>query len=98
MACDYENIVHFPPIEVLNTLQQVSHDLKLGNSLRSCRHPDFLLEIMNREGAQQSLPWLTDIIRREMGTLSVLPTSVLCELLLVCINKSKSKILLFLLN
>ncbi len=85
--------VHYPPQDVLVALQATSATLMLGNTLRACRAPDFLLEIMNREGPHMALVWLTGIIREEINTLSVLPVAVLCELLLVCIKNPKDKTL-----
>src|SRR5690606_21669659 len=42
-----------------------------------------LYEIMQNEGPQKSLIWLTSILQKEKSTLSVIPTLILCELLLV---------------
>jgi integrator complex subunit 1 len=51
---------------------------------------DFLLDIMNRQGAQQSMAWLGPIILHEPDTLQALPTLCLCELLLISQSESEA--------
>lgn len=45
---------------------------------------DFLLDIMNHQGNNQSMVWLLNpIIQTDPDTLDALPISVLCELFLI---------------
>lgn len=53
---------------------------------------DFLLDIMNRQGAHQSMAWLGPIIASEPDTLDVLPITCLSELLLNLLGQSNAKV------
>ncbi len=46
------------------------------------RQPDFLLDILQRQGTNQAMPWLADLVESAEGSLSVLPVQCLCEFLL----------------
>ena len=46
------------------------------------RNPDFLLDIIQRQGTSQSMPWLAELVNSAEGSLDVLPVQCLCEFLL----------------
>ncbi|PSN34190.1 hypothetical protein C0J52_18275 [Blattella germanica] len=71
-----------PPPTVLEQLQALNSSHKLGHLLCRSRHPDFLLDIIQRQGASQSMPWLADLVESSEGALSHLPVQCLCEFLL----------------
>ena len=56
--------------------------MHLGMMMCKCRQPDFLLDVISRQGASRSLPWLIRLIEANEGSLSVLPIQCLCEFLL----------------
>jgi integrator complex subunit 1 len=41
----------------------------MGHLLCRSRHPDFLLDIIQRQGASQSMPWLADLVESSEGAL-----------------------------
>ena len=55
---------------------------KLGHLLCRSRQPDFLLDILQRQGTNQAMPWLADLVESSEGSFSVLPVQCLCEFLL----------------
>ena len=67
---------------------------KVGHLLCRSRSPDFLLDILNRQGqsssaaagssSSSSMPWLADLVESSEGSLGVLPVQCLCEFLLSC--------------
>lgn len=83
MMNDVNEHVRVPPQEVVKQIEAISQQVKLGNLFRSCRSPDFLFDIIKRDGTQQSLTWLSDILKTEQTTLQVLPVSIMCELLVM---------------
>ncbi|EDO38544.1 predicted protein, partial [Nematostella vectensis] len=72
-----------PPQAVLDQLKTINKSLKLGQMLCRSRSPDFLLDIIQRQGASQSMPWLADLVQSSEGSLDVLPVQCLCEFLLM---------------
>lgn len=46
------------------------------------RHPDFLLDIMSRQGGTAHMPWLAELVHSSEGVLAHLPVQCLCEYLL----------------
>ena len=55
-----------------------------GHLLCRSRSPnfDFLLDILNRQGSNQAMPWLADLVESSEGSFDVLPVQCLCEFLL----------------
>ena len=72
-----------PNQQFLTNLQNLNHELFLGNYLRGCRDPDFLFLVMKEEGSEKSLIWLTEILEKESNTLDILPINMICDLLLI---------------
>lgn len=58
-----------PPIVVLDQLRVFNNTLRLGHLLCRSRNPDFLLEIIQRHGSSQSMPWLADLVDNCDGDL-----------------------------
>ena len=71
-----------PPAAVLDQLKQMNSHYKLGHLLCRSRQPDFLLDILQRQGTNQAMPWLADLVESSEGSFSVLPVQCLCEFLL----------------
>jgi len=71
-----------PPQAVLDQLKQMNTHYKLGHLLCRSRQPDFLLDILQRQGTNQAMPWLADLVESSEGSFSVLPVQCLCEFLL----------------
>ncbi|XP_076057704.1 integrator complex subunit 1 [Oratosquilla oratoria] len=71
-----------PPVIVLEQLKALNASHKIGHLLCRSRNPDFLLDIIQRQGASQSMPWLAELVESSEGAFSVLPVQCLCEFLL----------------
>nr|XP_056722177.1 integrator complex subunit 1 [Euleptes europaea] len=71
-----------PPQLVLDQVKSLNQSLRLGHLLCRSRHPDFLLNIIQRQASSQSMPWLADLVQSSEGSLDVLPVQCLCEFLL----------------
>ncbi|XP_059480068.1 integrator complex subunit 1 [Neocloeon triangulifer] len=71
-----------PPAAVLASLQALNNQLHLGHRLCRSRNPDFLLDVIQRQGTSQAMPWLADLVESSEGALSHLPVQCLCEFLL----------------
>nr|XP_034987340.1 integrator complex subunit 1 [Zootoca vivipara] len=71
-----------PPQPVLDQVKSFNQSLRLGHLLCRSRHPDFLLNIIQRQASSQSMPWLADLVQSSEGSLDVLPVQCLCEFLL----------------
>ncbi|XP_045031439.1 integrator complex subunit 1 [Daphnia magna] len=71
-----------PPPAVIEQLRTLNTTLRLGHLLCRSRQPDFLLEILHRQGAAQSKPWLAELVESNEGAWNVLPVQCLCEFLL----------------
>lgn len=71
-----------PPPIVLEQLKALNTSHKIGHLLCRSRNPDFLVDIIQRQGASQSMPWLAELVQSSEGAFSVLPVQCLCEFLL----------------
>lgn len=71
-----------PPQLVLDQLQTLNTTHRLGHLLCRSRHPDFLLNIMSRQGGTAHMPWLAELVHSSEGALAHLPVQCLCEYLL----------------
>lgn len=71
-----------PPQPVLDQLQSLNVSHRLGHLLCRSRHPDFLLNIMSRQGGTAHMPWLAELVHSSEGALAHLPVQCLCEYLL----------------
>ena len=76
-----------PPPAVLEQLSQLNGQLRLGQLLCTSREPDFLLDILHRQGPNQSMPWLSDLVENNEGAFRCVarirvrlidPDTVLC--------------------
>ncbi|XP_071797108.1 integrator complex subunit 1-like isoform X1 [Asterias amurensis] len=79
---DPNGIARRPPSHVLDQLKEFNKVLNLGHMLCRSRSPDFLLDIIQRQGTSQSMPWLAELVNSAEGSLDVLPVQCLCEFLL----------------
>lgn len=57
-----------PPSIVLDQLQQLNASHKIGHLLCRSRDPDFLLDIIRKQGSSQSMPWLADLVQNSEGS------------------------------
>ncbi len=71
-----------PPPQILQTLQEYNAHYKIGHLLCRSRNPDFLLDILQRQGTNQAMPWLADLVESSDGSFNLLPVQCLCEFLL----------------
>lgn len=71
-----------PPQVVLDQLQSLNTSHRMGHLLCRSRHPDFLLDIMSRQGGTAHMPWLAELVHNSEGALAHLPVQCLCEYLL----------------
>nr|CAB3256291.1 integrator complex subunit 1 [Phallusia mammillata] len=83
IAMDPQGHPRRPPDRVLEQVGQLSYRLQLGVWLCRSRQPDFLLDIINRHGENQSMSWLPDLVASAKGDVGRLPVQCLCEFLLV---------------
>ena len=58
-----------PPPGTLEQIKALNNPLRLGHLLCRSRNPDFLLDIIHRQGASQSMPWLADLVHNSEGAL-----------------------------
>ncbi|EDW71383.1 integrator complex subunit 1 [Drosophila virilis] len=82
------------PNLVLEQLKFLNQTYKLGHLFCRCRKPDLLLDIIQRQGTTQSMPWLSDLVQNSDGDFSHLPVQCLCEFLLFnahSINEENSR-------
>ena len=70
------------PQGCIDEMRRANGTAALGKLMCACREPDFLLDVMKLSGATQSMSWLVPLVESIPGTLSVLPTEILCELVL----------------
>lgn len=82
MLMDPFGVSRRPPNHILEQLQQQNAALKLGHLLCRSRKPDLLLDIIQRQGSSQSMPWLADLVQNSEGDFNDLPVQCLCEFLL----------------
>jgi integrator complex subunit 1 len=71
-----------PPKTVLEQLATLNATHRLGHLLCRSRKPDLLLDIIQRQGTSQSMPWLSDLVQSSDGDFNHLPVQCLCEFLL----------------
>lgn len=71
-----------PPQMVLDQLQALNNTHRMGHLLCRSRNPDFLLDIMSRQGGTAHMPWLAELVHSSEGVLAHLPVQCLCEYLL----------------
>lgn len=71
-----------PPQQILDQLQTLNSTHRLGHLLCRSRNPDFLLNIMSRQGGRAHMPWLAELVHSSEGALAHLPVQCLCEYLL----------------
>lgn len=57
-----------PPNAILDQLQQLNAGQKIGHLLCRSRNPDFLLDIIKKQGSSQSMPWLADLVQSSEGS------------------------------
>lgn len=62
--------------QILDLLRNCNATYKLGHLLCRSRAPDFLLDILQRQGTSQAMPWLADLVESSEGSLSQLPVQV----------------------
>lgn len=74
------------PSVVLEQLRTLNKSLKIGHLLCRSRKPDLLLDIIQRQGTTQSMPWLSDLVQNSDGDFNHLPVQCLCEFLLFNAN------------
>ncbi|XP_019614901.1 PREDICTED: integrator complex subunit 1-like [Branchiostoma belcheri] len=82
ISMDPSGVARRPPPSILQQLRSLNKSLKLGHLLCRCRNPDFLLDIIQRQGTSQSMPWLAELVESSEGSMEVLPVQCLCEFLL----------------
>lgn len=58
-----------PPQNILDQLRVLNASHRMGHLLCRSRQPDFLLDIIQRQGASQSMPWLADLVESSEGAL-----------------------------
>ncbi|XP_023242494.1 integrator complex subunit 1-like [Centruroides sculpturatus] len=75
-------VVRKPPAAVMEQLKSLNQTLKIGHLLCHSRNPDFLLDIIHRQGTSRSMPWLAELVESSEGSFNMLPVQCLCEFLL----------------
>lgn len=80
-----------PPKAVLEQLHTLNGTHRLGHLLCRSRKPDLLLDIIQRQGTSQSMPWLSDLVQSSDGDFNHLPVQCLCEFLLSNSNSISSE-------
>ncbi|KAF2879696.1 hypothetical protein ILUMI_26472 [Ignelater luminosus] len=78
-----------PPPNVLEQLRVLNATHRLGHLLCRSRNPDFLLDIMSRQGGTAHMPWLAELVHSSEGAFAHLPVQCLCEYLLSTIPTEK---------
>ncbi|KAK7506750.1 hypothetical protein BaRGS_00002225 [Batillaria attramentaria] len=81
-SMDPTALARCPPQKVLDQLELLNSQMKIGQMLCRSRNPDFLLDIIQRQGTSQSMPWLAELVEASEGSLDMLPVQCLCEFLL----------------
>ncbi|XP_021703270.1 integrator complex subunit 1 [Aedes aegypti] len=79
---DPRGVARRPPNHVLEQIQSLNVTHRLGHLLCRSRKPDLLLEIIQRQGTSQAMPWLADLVQNSDGDFNHLPVQCLCEFLL----------------
>ncbi|XP_073832821.1 integrator complex subunit 1 [Musca autumnalis] len=86
MLMDPMGVARRLPAGVLEQLRSLNKLLKIGHLLCRSRKPDLLLDIIQRQGTSQSMPWLSDLVQNSDGDFNHLPVQCLCEFLLFNAN------------
>ncbi|KRX71038.1 Integrator complex subunit 1 [Trichinella sp. T6] len=73
--------VRSPPQSTVELLQRITMTYCLKNRMCLSRSPDFLMDIMNRQGDICSA-WLVDLVRRNDDPFKYLPVACSCEFFL----------------
>ena len=71
-----------PPPAVIEQLKSLNASHRIGHLLCRSRNPDFLIDIITRQGTSQSMPWLAELVQSHENAFSMLPVQCLCEFLL----------------
>ncbi|CAL1270879.1 unnamed protein product [Larinioides sclopetarius] len=71
-----------PPAVILEQLKTLNAKLKLGDLLCHSRNPDFLLDVIQRQGTTQSMSWLSELVESSASSFNMLPVQCLCEFLI----------------
>ncbi|KAF6032449.1 INTS1 [Bugula neritina] len=79
-----------PPAKIVEELKMLNSSLHLGHTLSKSRNPDFLLQVIQKQGTSNAMPWLSELVESSEGSLDVLPIQCLCEFLLMSNGDSKS--------
>lgn len=58
-----------PPQALLEQLRSLNESHRMGHRLCRCRNPDFLVDIIQRQGTSHSMPWLADLVESSEGAL-----------------------------
>lgn len=82
ITMDPLGVVRKPPATVMDQLKSLNQTLKIGHLLCHSRNPDFLLDIIHRQGTSRSMPWLAELVESSEGSFNMLPVQCLCEFLL----------------
>uniref|UniRef100_A0A1I8PSA0 Uncharacterized protein n=1 Tax=Stomoxys calcitrans TaxID=35570 RepID=A0A1I8PSA0_STOCA len=86
MLMDPMGVARRVPSGVFDQLRSLNKTLKIGHLLCRSRKPDLLLDIIQRQGTSQSMPWLSDLVQNSDGDFNHLPVQCLCEFLLFNAN------------
>ncbi|KAM7343453.1 integrator complex subunit 1 [Cochliomyia hominivorax] len=86
MLMDPMGVARRVPSGVLEQLRTLNKSFKIGHLLCRSRKPDLLLDIIQRQGTTQSMPWLSDLVQNSDGDFNHLPVQCLCEFLLFNAN------------
>lgn len=81
ITMDPQGVTRRPPAQVLDQLKALNETHKLGHLLCRSRNPDFLLDIIQRQGTSH-MPWLAELVESSEGSFDLLPVQCLCEFLL----------------
>ncbi|XP_002435477.4 integrator complex subunit 1 [Ixodes scapularis] len=81
ITMDPQGVTRRPPLQVLDQLKALNETHKLGHLLCRSRNPDFLLDIIQRQGTSH-MPWLAELVESSEGSFDLLPVQCLCEFLL----------------
>ncbi|KHJ46089.1 hypothetical protein D918_03753 [Trichuris suis] len=81
-SMSFRGLARCPPTTVIDQMCLLSKQLGLRYKFCASRSPDFLLDIIDRQGALQSLPWLSDIIKQNDDPFNLLPIECCCEFLI----------------
>ncbi|KAK3090472.1 hypothetical protein FSP39_012133, partial [Pinctada imbricata] len=61
-----------PPDGIMEQIKILNENLHIGQMLCRSRQPDFLLDIIQRQGTSQSMPWLAELVESSEGSLDKL--------------------------